>query len=38
VDDCCPEVDPTDELVVVWRVRFTLENIVDGFVEDGDGT
>lgn len=37
VEDCSPEVHPTDELQVVGRVGLTFDNVEYCFVQHGDG-
>jgi hypothetical protein len=36
VEDSAPQVDPTNEMKIVWRVRFPTENNEDSFVKYGD--
>jgi hypothetical protein len=38
VNDGTPEVDPADEVEIVWRIGFALEDIKYSFVENGNGT
>ena len=34
--NCTPQINPTQELQVVWRIGLLFENIEDDLVEDGD--
>lgn len=36
VENSTPQVDPTDEMKIVWRVRLPTENIKDSFVKHSD--
>lgn len=38
VEDGCPEVNPSNEVEVVWRIRFAKQDVVYGLIEDGDRT